>query len=84
MDGGGGEAEAGEHAPLIRGGGVCKDGSEVRLSLNPPKAYSVWNDAVKEARLEQASNRYETYEEKIRVYRPKAYAAAAREYVRLL
>lgn len=42
---------------------------------------------MKEARLEQAFNRYETYEEKIRVYKPKgllAYAAAAREYARLL
>jgi len=87
VDGGGGEAEADKHPPLIRGGGVCKDGSEVCLSLNPPKAYCARNDAVKEARLEQAFNRYETYEEKIRVYKPKgllAYAAAAREYARLL
>ena len=39
-------------------------------------------------RLELVFSRYETYEEKIReVYRPKgllAYAAAAREYVKLL
>jgi hypothetical protein len=83
VDGGGGEAETGKHAPPIRGGGVCKDGSEVCLSLNPPKAYCARNDAVKEATLEQAFNRYETYEDKTReVYRPKgllAYAAAARK-----
>ena len=45
-------------------------------------------DAVKETKLELAFKRYEVYEERIReVYRPKgllAYAAAAREYVRLL
>jgi hypothetical protein len=43
---------------------------------------------VKEVRLELAFSRYETYEDKIReVYRPKgllAFAAAAREYVRIL
>jgi hypothetical protein len=43
---------------------------------------------VKEVRLELVFSRYETYEEKIReVYRPKgllAFAAAAREYVKIL
>jgi len=43
---------------------------------------------VKETRLELAFSRYEAYEDKIReVYRPKgllAFAAAAREYVRIL
>jgi len=43
---------------------------------------------VKETKLELEFKRYETYEEKIReVYRPKgllAFAAAAREYVRLI
>ena len=67
---------------------MTKDGSEVCLSLNPPKAFCTQNGAVKEMRLELAFSRYETYEDKIReVYRPKgllAYAAAAREYVRIL
>ena len=43
---------------------------------------------MKEVRLELEFSRYETYEEKMReVYRQKgllAYAAAAREYVRIL
>ena len=43
---------------------------------------------MKEVRLELEFKRYETYEDKTReVYRPKgllAYAAAAREYVRVL
>jgi hypothetical protein len=43
---------------------------------------------VKEAKLELVFRRYETYEEKIReLHRPKGllvYAAAAREYVRML
>ncbi len=43
---------------------------------------------MKETRLELEFSRYETYGDKIReVYRPKgllAYAAAAREYVRML
>jgi hypothetical protein len=43
---------------------------------------------VKEVRLELVFSRYETYEEKIReVYRPKgllAFAATAREYVKIL
>jgi len=67
---------------------VAVDGSEACLSLTSSKAYCAQNGAVKETKLELAFSRYETYEEKIReVYRPKgllAYAAAAREYVRLL
>jgi hypothetical protein len=67
---------------------VARDGSEVCLSLNPPKAYCAQNGAVKEVRLELEFKRYETYEDKTReVYRPKgllAYATAAREYVRVL
>ncbi len=67
---------------------IAKDGSEVCLSLNPSKAFCARNGAVKEVRLELVFSRYETYEEKIReVYRPKgllAFAAAAREYVRLI
>jgi hypothetical protein len=43
---------------------------------------------VREVKLELEFSRYETYEKKIReVYRPKgllAFAAAAREYVRML
>jgi hypothetical protein len=43
---------------------------------------------VRETRLELAFSRYEAYEDKTReVYRPKgllAFAAAAREYVRIL
>jgi hypothetical protein len=67
---------------------VARDGSEACLSLNPPKAYCAQNGAVKEVKLELAFSRYEVYEERIReVYRPKgllAFAAVAREYVRLL
>ena len=67
---------------------VAVDGSEACLSLNPPKAFCAQNGAVRETRLELEFKRYETYEEKIReVYRPKgllAFAAAAREYVKLL
>ncbi len=67
---------------------VAKDGSEVCLSLNPPKAFCMQNGAVKEVRLELEFKRYEVYEEKIReVYRPKgllAFTTAAREYVRIL
>jgi hypothetical protein len=67
---------------------MTKDGSEACLSLNPPKAYCAQNRAVKEVRLELVFSRYETYEEKIReVYRPKgllAFAATAREYVKIL
>jgi hypothetical protein len=67
---------------------VAVDGSETCLSLNPPKAYCAQNGAVKETRLELEFSRYETYEERMReVYRPKgllAFAAAAKEYVRVL
>jgi hypothetical protein len=74
--------------PYAVGVYVAVDGSEACLSLNPPKAICAQNGAVKEARLELAFSRYEAYEGKIReVYRPKgllAYAAVAREYVRLL
>ena len=67
---------------------VAVDGSEACLSLNPPKAFCARDGAVRETRLELAFSRYETYEEKMReVYRPKgllAFAAAAREYVRIL
>jgi hypothetical protein len=67
---------------------VARDGSEVCLSLNPPKAFCARDGAVKEVRLELEFKRYEVYEDKIReVYRPKgllAYTAAARKYVRIL
>ena len=67
---------------------AARDGSEARLSLNPPKAFCAQNGAVKETRLELTFSRYEVYEEKIReVYRLKgllAYTTAAREYVRLI
>ncbi len=67
---------------------MTKDGSEVCLSLNPPKAFCVQSGSVREVRLELEFKRYETYEEKIReVYRPKgllAFTTAAREYVRML
>jgi hypothetical protein len=66
---------------------VAVDGSEVCLSLNQLRTFCARGGAVKEAKLELAFSRYETYEEKIReVYRPKgllAYAAA-KEYVRVL
>jgi hypothetical protein len=67
---------------------VARDGSETCLSLAASKAYCAQNGAVKEVKLELEVKRYETYEEKIReVYRPKgllAFAAASREYVRIL
>jgi hypothetical protein len=68
---------------------VTKDGSETRLSLDPPMAYCAQNGAVREVRLELTFSRYETYGDKTReVYRPKwllAFAtAAAREYVKVL
>jgi hypothetical protein len=67
---------------------VAKDGSEACLSLNPPKAYCAQNGAVKEVKLELEFKRYETYEDKMKeVYRPKgllAFAATAREYVKIL
>jgi hypothetical protein len=67
---------------------VAKDGSEVCLSLNPPKAYCARDGAVKEVKLELAFSRYETHEDKIReIYRPKgllAFVATAKEYVKLI
>jgi len=67
---------------------VAVDGSEVCLSLNQLKAYCAKDGAVKEVKLELEFSRYETYEEKIKeVYGPKgllAFAAAAKEYVRVL
>jgi hypothetical protein len=67
---------------------VAKDGSEACISLNPPKAFCAQNGAVRETKLELEFKRYETYEDKTReVYRPKgllAFAAASREYVRIL
>jgi hypothetical protein len=67
---------------------VAKDGSEICLSLTPPKAFCAQNGAVKEVKLELEFSRYETYKEKIReVHRPKgllAFITAAREYVRML
>jgi len=67
---------------------VARDGSEVCLALNQLKTFCAKNGAVRETKLELEFSRYETYEDKIReVYRPKdllAFAAAAREYVRLI
>jgi hypothetical protein len=67
---------------------VARDGSEVCLSLNPPKAFCARDGAMKEVTLELEFKRYETYEDKIReVYRPKgllAYATATREYMKIL
>ncbi len=67
---------------------VARDGSDVCLSLAASKAYCAQNGSVREVKLELVFSRYETYEEKIReMYRPKgllAFAAAAREYVRML
>jgi hypothetical protein len=67
---------------------VAVDGSEACLSLTPPKAFCAQNGVAREVRLELAFSRYEVYEGKVReVHRPKgllAYAAAAREYVRML
>jgi hypothetical protein len=67
---------------------VTRDGSGVCLSLTSSKTYCAQNGSVREVKLELEFKRYEVYEDKIReVYRPKgllAYAAAAREYVRLI
>jgi hypothetical protein len=67
---------------------MAKDGSEACLSLNSPNAFCARDGAVKEVKLELEFKRYETYEDKMReVYRPKgllAFAAAAKEYVRLI
>ncbi|KUO80051.1 MAG: hypothetical protein AT707_01885 [Pyrobaculum sp. JCHS_4] len=67
---------------------VTRDESEACISLSQSKAYCGQNGAAREVRLEQDFSRYEAYEDKIReVYRPKgllAFAATAREYVRIL
>ena len=67
---------------------VARDGSEACLSLTSSNAFCARNGTVKKTRLELVFSRYETYGEKIReIYRPKgllAFAAAAREYVRML
>jgi hypothetical protein len=67
---------------------VARDGSDVCLSLTSSKAYCAQDGTVREVKLELEFKRYEVYEDKIReVYRPKgllAFAAAAREYVRLI
>jgi hypothetical protein len=67
---------------------VARDVSEACLSLTPPKAFCAQNGAVREVKLELEFKRHEVYEDKMReVYRPKgllAFAAAAREYVRIL
>jgi acetone carboxylase gamma subunit len=67
---------------------VARDGSEACISLTSSKAFCARNGTVREVKLELEFKRYETYEEKIReVYRPKrllAYAAATREYVKIL
>jgi hypothetical protein len=67
---------------------VARDESEVCLSLNQLKTFCERNGAVKEVKLELEFMRYEVSEDKIRgVYRPKgllAFAAASREYVKLL
>jgi hypothetical protein len=67
---------------------VAKDGSEACISLSQSKAYCGQNGAAREVRLELEFKRYETYEDKTReVYRPKgllAFAATAKEYVRIL
>jgi hypothetical protein len=67
---------------------VAVDGSEACISLTSSKAFCARNGAVKETKLELVFSRYETYEDKTReVYRPMgllAFAAAAREYARLI
>jgi len=67
---------------------VARDGSEACISLTSSKAFCARDGAVKEAKLVLEFSRYKVYKEMIReVYRPKgllAYAAAAKEYVRLL
>jgi len=67
---------------------VARDGSRACLSLTSSKAFCAQNGAAREVRLELAFSRYEVYEDKIReMHRPKgllAFAATAREYVRML
>ena len=67
---------------------VAVDGSEACISLTSSKAFCARDGVAREVKLELTFSRYEKYEDKIReVYRPKgllAYAAAAREYVKVL
>jgi hypothetical protein len=67
---------------------VAVDGSEACISLTSSKAFCAQDGAVREVKLELEFKRYETHENRTRgVYRPKgllAFAAAAREYVRLI
>ncbi len=67
---------------------VAKDGSETCISLTSSKTFCARDGAVRETKLELEFKRYEMCEDKLReVYRPKgllAYAAAAKEYVRIL
>ncbi len=67
---------------------VARDGLGACLSLTLSKAFFAQNGVAREVLLELAFSRYEVYEGKVReVHRPKgllAYAAAAREYVRML
>jgi len=55
---------------------------------NPPDAFCTRGDSVKEVRLELELRRHEQHEDKIEeVYRPRgllAFAAAAKEYVKVL
>jgi hypothetical protein len=61
MDGGGGEAEADEHPQPVYGEVyVAVEGSEVCLSLNPPKAFCAQNGVAREVRLELALSQYKT------------------------
>ena len=89
MDGGSGEAEADEHPPPVYSGGLRGEGWVGGVSLpHPAEGFLRPNGAAREVRLELAFSRYEVYEGKVReVHRPKgplAYAAAARENVRML
>jgi hypothetical protein len=67
---------------------VARDGPEACLSLTSSKTYCAQNGAAREVKLELEFKQYEVYGKKIKeVYRPKgllAFAAAAREYVRIL
>jgi hypothetical protein len=67
---------------------VARDGSEACLSLTSPKAFCALDGAIRETKLELEFKRYEVYEDKTReMYRPKGlltFAAAAREYVKIL
>ncbi len=60
----------------------------VEVVKQTPKAFCARDGTVKEVKLELEFSQYETYEDKTReVYRPRdllAFAAAAREYVRML